>query len=241
LQREFSVLSLPRPGGLNSVQAWLRLARHLDVDLSASWLVLPPAARCPAEVQSLFRGCLPAAPSLARALARIKRATRASRVLTDFDQAGRICDALRLRGKRIVFTNGVFDLFHLGHLRLLEAARALGEALVVGVNSDSSARRLKGKGRPIVPQFARAEIVAGVRGVDLCVVFEQDDPRALLRAVRPDVLAKGSEYRLSGVVGRRLVAGWGGEVVLVPHVSGFSSTALTVRAGGLRSGGKSVQ
>jgi rfaE bifunctional protein nucleotidyltransferase chain/domain len=237
---------LPPGSRPRSAEAWRGLARGLDVDLSASWLVLPSGTRCPAEVQGLFRGCLLAAPSLARAFARIKRVTRASRVLTDFDQTGRICDALRRRGRRIVFTNGVFDLFHLGHLRLLEAARALGDALVVGVNSDSSARRLKGKGRPIVPQFARAEIVAGVRGVDLCVIFEQDDPRALLAVVRPDVLAKGSEYRLSGVVGRRLVEGWGGKVVLVPYVSGFSSTALTARAetaraGGLRSGRKSVQ
>lgn len=220
------MLPLPQQGSLSSVQAWRGLARELDVDLSASWLVLPPGARCPAEVHGLFRGCLPAAPSLARVLARIQRATRASRVLTDFEEAGRICDALRRRGRRIVFTNGVFDLFHLGHLRLLEAARALGDALVVGVNSDSSARRLKGRGRPIVPQFARAEIVASVRGVDLCVIFGQDDPRALLRAVRPDILAKGSEYSLSGVVGRRFVEGYGGRVVLVPHVGGFSSTLL---------------
>ncbi|MBE3133744.1 MAG: adenylyltransferase/cytidyltransferase family protein, partial [Acidobacteria bacterium] len=152
LRREFSVLPLPPRGSLNSVEAWRGLARDLDVDLSASWLVLPPGTRCPAEVQSLFRGCLGSQLSLARSLARIKSVTRASRVLTDFEEAGRICDALRRRGRRIVFTNGIFDLFHLGHLRLLEAARALGNALVVGVNSDSSARRLKGRGRPIVAQ-----------------------------------------------------------------------------------------
>jgi rfaE bifunctional protein nucleotidyltransferase chain/domain len=220
------------------VAAWRGLARDLDVDLSASWLVLPPAARCPAEVQGLFRGCLASEPSLARALARIQSAARASRVVTDVDEAARICGELRRRNKRIVFTNGVFDLFHLGHLRLLEAARGLGDALVVGVNSDQSARRLKGRERPIVSQFARAEIVAGVRGVDLAVIFAQENPRALLRAVRPDVLAKGSEYSLSRVIGRRIVEGYGGKVVLIPHVEGFSSTALSE---GLRSGRKSVQ
>lgn len=220
------------------MKAWRGLARDLDVDLSASWLVLPPATRCPAEVQGLFRGCLATEPSLARTLAPIQSATRASRVVTDVDEAVRICDALRRRGRRIVFTNGVFDLFHLGHLRLLKAARSLGDALVVGVNSDESARRLKGRDRPVVPQFARAEIVAGVRGVDLCVIFGQDDPRALLRAVRPHILAKGSEYTLSQVVGRRIVEGYGGKVVLIPHVEGFSSTALSK---GLRSGRKSVQ
>ncbi len=208
------------------------------MELSASWIVLPAGASLPAELCGIFRGCLSAAPSLARALARILKATRASRIVTDFEEAGRACAALRRRGKRIVFTNGVFDLFHLGHLRLLEAARALGDALVVGVNSDRSARRLKGKGRPIVPQFARAEIVAGVRGVDLCVIFEQDDPRPLLAVVRPDILAKGSEYTLTGVVGRRLVQGWGGKVVLIPHVTGFSSTTVVE---GLRPGQKSVQ
>jgi len=159
-------------------------------------------------------------------------------VLVDFGEAGRICDALRRRGRRIVFTNGVFDLFHLGHLRLLKAARGLGDALIVGVNSDESACRLKGMDRPVVHQFARAEIVAGVRGVELCVIFGQDDPRALLRAVRPDILAKGSEYTLSQVVGRRIVERYGGKVVLIPHVEGFSSTTLSK---GLRSGRKSVQ
>jgi rfaE bifunctional protein nucleotidyltransferase chain/domain len=140
-----------------------------------------------------------------------------------------------------VFTNGVFDLFHLGHLRLLQAARELGDALVVGVNSDDSARRLKGRQRPIVPQFARAEIVAGVRGVDLAVIFEEDDPCALFRALRPDILAKGSEYTLSQVVGRRIVEGYGGTVVLVPHVEGYSSTGVARRAAGLPKRAKRVQ
>jgi rfaE bifunctional protein nucleotidyltransferase chain/domain len=150
-------------------------------------------------------------------------------VVTDLDEAARRCEQLRRRRGSIVFTNGVFDLFHLGHLRLLQAARRLGGALVVGVNSDASARRLKGKPRPFVGEFARAEIVAGIRGVDLVVIFNQDDPRALLRRLRPDVLAKGSEYSLAQVVGRRIVQGYGGRVVLIPHVQGFSSTRLADR------------
>ncbi|MGA2377698.1 MAG: D-glycero-beta-D-manno-heptose 1-phosphate adenylyltransferase [Spirochaetia bacterium] len=110
--------------------------------------------------------------------------------------------------------------------RLIQSARALGGALVVGINSDDSARQLKGRTRPAVPQFARAEVVAGVRGVDFCAVFGQSDPRELLRAVRPDILVKGSEYSRAAIVGRRLVEGRGGSVHRVPHASGWSSTGL---------------
>lgn len=197
------------------------------MDLSASWLVLPPTAtHCPRAVEGLFFGWCAAEQPLTRTLSRILRVVRASRVTVDSDRAGILCERLRQQGKRIVFTNGVFDLFHLGHLRLLAAARELGDALVVGVNSDDSVRRLKGRGRPVVPQFARAQIVAGMRGVDLAVIFEQDDPRALLRLLRPDVLAKGSEYSLAQVVGRRIVQGYGGRVILIPHLDGFSSSAV---------------
>jgi D-beta-D-heptose 7-phosphate kinase/D-beta-D-heptose 1-phosphate adenosyltransferase len=147
-------------------------------------------------------------------------------VVTDFDFVEKRCARLRQAGRKIVFTNGVFDLFHVGHLRLLQSARALGGALVVGINSDDSARSLKGRTRPAVPQFARAEIVAGVRGVDFCAIFGHSDPRELLQAVRPDILVKGSEYSLRGVVGRALVEGWGGRVERVAHVQGWSSTDL---------------
>ncbi len=186
----------------------------------------------------LFRGCLAAGPSPAAAFSRIRADLRVSRVVTDADEAARACESLRRRRGSIVFTNGVFDLFHVGHARLLQLARRLGGALVVGVNSDESARRLKGRNRPFVPQFARAEIVAAIRGVDLVVIFDEDDPRALLRRLRPDVLAKGSEYSLAQVVGRRLVEGYGGRVALIPHVQGFSSTRLADRLSMRR---KSVQ
>jgi rfaE bifunctional protein nucleotidyltransferase chain/domain len=208
-----------------------RFASASDIELSASWLFLSSGREGDAvseKVRGCFRGCVvvqgPAA--LSRALARISRESSRSRVLTDYREAAQRCQALHARGSRIVFTNGVFDLFHVGHLRLLAAARTLGDSLVVGVNSDDSAARLKGRSGPVVPQFARAELVAGVRGVDFCVIFAEDDPRALLKLIRPDVLAKGSEYSLSKVVGRRLVESWGGRVVLLPHVAGWSSTEL---------------
>ena len=227
LEREFAILPVPDVPRLAEPDSWRRLASRRGLDLSASWLVLPKGVRCPPAVAGLFRGCISSEPSPAAALSRIRASVRASRVVTDIDEAARICEKLRRQRGSIVFTNGVFDLFHLGHLRLLRAARGLGGSLVVGVNSDESTRRLKGRSRPIVGQFARAEIVAGVRGVDLVVIFGDDDPRGLLRTLRPDILAKGSEYSLAQVVGRRIVEGYGGKVVLVPHVEGYSATRLS--------------
>ncbi|MCX7031623.1 MAG: adenylyltransferase/cytidyltransferase family protein [Spirochaetes bacterium] len=176
------------------------------------------------------------APDLASALSAIRAATVASHVLTDFAAVAAFARRLRARGRQVVFTNGVFDLFHLGHLRLLEAARHLGDALVVGVNGDDSAARLKGRARPVLPQFARAAIVAACRPVDLVAIFDEDTPVELLRAVRPDVLVKGGEYRLSQVVGRSLVEGWGGTVATVPHVEGVSTSGLVARIRDARAG-----
>jgi rfaE bifunctional protein nucleotidyltransferase chain/domain len=242
LCREF--LTVPLDAGLpGSLDGWTELARDRDVELAASWLVLaPPAAtlELPPRARGALRGVreVTRLSALARVVAEIDEAAGRSRVIADRAAAARRCREWRRRGKRIAFTNGVFDLFHLGHLRLLAAARRLADVLVVGVNSDESARRLKGRSRPLLSQWARAEQVACVRGVDLCVIFEEPDPRELLRAVRPDVLAKGSEYTLGRVVGRRLVEGWGGRVVLLPHLEGWSSTEVLERL--LSSQGKSV-
>jgi rfaE bifunctional protein nucleotidyltransferase chain/domain len=232
---EFALIDSPLPAGrAGSLDAWRKLADSLDVELSASWLVFHPRSRrIPGDVRRAFCGTIAAATQmeLLRAIRRVQAAAARSRVISDFELAARRCAAMRKAGKRIVFTNGVFDLFHVGHLRLLQAARAQGDALVVGINSDESARSLKGRLRPVVPQFARAELVAAVRGVDLCVIFGQADPRALLRVVKPDILAKGSEYSLSGVVGKRMVEGGGGRVILLPHVEGWSSTQVIRRLG----------
>jgi rfaE bifunctional protein nucleotidyltransferase chain/domain len=226
--KEFAVLPVLRHPG-RSFEHWQRMAAGLDVELSASWLVvIRGTGTVPDEVKAGFRGCLEEVePARVRAAAqRLDREASRSRVVLDFQTASRRCERIRRSGRRLVFTNGVFDLFHVGHLRLLQAARALGDALVVGINSDDSARRLKGRSRPVVPQFARAETVAGIREVDLCVIFAEPDPRELLRAVRPDILVKGSEYSLREVVGRALVESWGGRVERIPHVAGWSSTAL---------------
>jgi D-beta-D-heptose 7-phosphate kinase/D-beta-D-heptose 1-phosphate adenosyltransferase len=135
----------------------------------------------------------------------------------------------RLQGRRVVFTNGCFDLLHAGHLSLLDAARAQGDALLVGLNSDASVARLKGAGRPVVPWRERAAVLAGLGCVDGVVGFDEDTPLALIRAVRPDVLVKGADYTLDQVVGRAEVEAAGGEVVLVPVIPGASTTSTLAR------------
>ncbi|OLC06938.1 MAG: hypothetical protein AUH42_04515 [Gemmatimonadetes bacterium 13_1_40CM_70_11] len=134
---------------------------------------------------------------------------------------------------RVVFTNGVFDLLHAGHVTLLEAARAEGDALVVGVNGDASARRLaKGADRPLVGAEDRARLVAALACVDCVVLFDEDTPLALIRRLRPDVLVKGADYARDAIVGADDVEGWGGRVVRVPLVPGQSTSDLVRRLRG---------
>lgn len=145
-------------------------------------------------------------------------------------------DAVRWRTAqtgRVVFTNGVFDLLHAGHVTLLEAARAEGDALVVGVNDDASVRRLgKGAARPLVPQADRARVLAALACVDCVVVFGEDTPLAVIRRLRPDVLVKGADYPRAAIVGGDEVEGWGGRVVRVPLVAGLSTSDLVARIRG---------
>ncbi|MGB7212455.1 MAG: D-glycero-beta-D-manno-heptose 1-phosphate adenylyltransferase [Gemmatimonadales bacterium] len=130
----------------------------------------------------------------------------------------------------VVFTNGVFDLLHPGHVELLERARAEGSALVVGVNTDASVRRLgKGPERPIVPELARARVLAGLAAVDCVVAFDEDTPLELIRALAPDVLVKGADYARDQIVGADLVEALGGKVVCVPVVAGFSTSSIIER------------
>ncbi|MGH9779915.1 MAG: D-glycero-beta-D-manno-heptose 1-phosphate adenylyltransferase [Candidatus Acidiferrales bacterium] len=131
--------------------------------------------------------------------------------------------------KRVVFTNGCFDLLHPGHVRLLQHARQLGDALVVGLNSDASVRRLKGDSRPLVPEAGRAEVLAALECVDVVTVFDEDTPRELIAALRPDVLVKGGDWKPDQIVGREEVEAAGGRVVVVPYVEGYSTSALIER------------
>lgn len=130
----------------------------------------------------------------------------------------------------VVFTNGVFDLVHPGHVELLEAARREGAVLIVGINSDASARRLgKGTARPVMPEAGRARVVAGFAAVDCVVLFDGDTPIDLIETLAPDVLVKGADYPRSSIVGADWVEAHGGRVVRVPLVAGFSTTSLVER------------
>ena len=152
-------------------------------------------------------------------------------MLSRRDAAAAVRRAQR-RGESIVFTNGCFDLLHVGHVRSLEQARGLGDRLIVGLNGDASVRRLKGPTRPVVPARQRAEVLAALACVDWVVVFGQDTPLSLIRAVRPDVLAKGGDWRLEEIVGREDVERWGGRVERLRVVGGVRSTNIVDRIRG---------
>jgi D-beta-D-heptose 7-phosphate kinase/D-beta-D-heptose 1-phosphate adenosyltransferase len=136
----------------------------------------------------------------------------------------------RAEGKHIVFTNGCFDLMHIGHTRYLQAAKALGDVLVVGVNSDASVRTLnKAPDRPIVPEAQRAEVLAALGCVDFVVMFDESDPLQLITAIQPDVLVKGGDWTIDRIVGRDIVEARGGAVKTIPLVPGLSTTGLLQR------------
>ena len=144
--------------------------------------------------------------------------------------AARAVRAAQRRGERVVFTNGCFDLLHVGHVRSLEEARRHGDRLVVAVNTDASVRRNKGPGRPIVPARQRAEVLAALACVDWVVLFPEATPLGVIRALRPDVLAKGGDWALGAIVGRAEIERSGGRVVRLREVKGIRTTALVEAA-----------
>jgi D-glycero-beta-D-manno-heptose 1-phosphate adenylyltransferase len=138
--------------------------------------------------------------------------------------------ALRAAGQKLVFTNGVFDILHVGHIRYLRLARTLGEALVVAVNSDRSVRELKGEDRPLTNQSDRTEILAALEVVDYVTIFDDVSPRSLIAELLPDVLVKGGDYSLDQIHGREEVEAAGGAVVSLPLVEGMSTTNILKKA-----------
>ena len=146
------------------------------------------------------------------------------------DQLVLLLQAARIQGKRIVFTNGCFDLMHVGHTRYLQAAKDLGDLLVVAVNSDASVRSLnKAPDRPIVSEAQRAEVVAALGCVDYVILFDEPDPQGLIAALQPDVLVKGGDWAVERIVGREIVEARGGVVRTIPLVPGVSTTSLIER------------
>ena len=136
---------------------------------------------------------------------------------------------LRANGTKVVFTNGVFDLLHVGHIRYLQHARTFGDVLIVAVNSDRSVRELKGAGRPIVSEDERTEVLAALRTVDYVTVFDDVSPRSLIKQLLPDVLVKGGDYGLNEIHGREEVEAAGGKVISLPFVAGASTSSIVER------------
>jgi D-beta-D-heptose 7-phosphate kinase/D-beta-D-heptose 1-phosphate adenosyltransferase len=146
------------------------------------------------------------------------------------DEAAAFVEEQRRLGRAVVFTNGVFDLLHPGHVRYLRAARAEGDVLVVGINSDHSVRSNKGPSRPVMPEAERAEVVAALAFVDRVAIFDDETPAAIIERLQPDVLVKGADWAADAIVGRDTVEARGGRVVRMPIESGWSTSAIILKA-----------
>ena len=140
-----------------------------------------------------------------------------------------ILDTLRKKGKKVVFTNGCFDILHVGHVRYLKEAKGYGDILIVAVNSDSSVKTIKGDKRPIVSQSERAEVVAALEMVDYVTMFDEDTPYNVIKKLQPDVLIKGGDWTIDRIVGRDIVEARGGKVIAIPFIKGASTTGIVER------------
>jgi D-beta-D-heptose 7-phosphate kinase/D-beta-D-heptose 1-phosphate adenosyltransferase len=150
--------------------------------------------------------------------------------MLSIDEAAALADVERRRGRTVVFTNGVFDLLHPGHVRYLEAARAHGDVLIVGLNSDRSVRANKGPDRPIVPERERAEVLEALAAVTAVAIFDDETPQIIIDRIRPDVLVKGADWAADAIVGRETVEARGGKVVRIPVEAGWSTSAIIQKA-----------
>ena len=191
------------------------------------------AARLANAAAGIVVGTVGTAVAESETLARViagEASQARSKVLSRSTLSARVAEA-RANGVRVVLTNGCFDLLHTGHLHLLQRARALGDVLVVAINDDASVKRLKGRGRPLIPEAQRAEMLAALRFVDYVTLFSESTPLRLIRAIRPDVLVKGGDYTLDQIVGRDLVERYGGRVEVVPLLPGLSTSILVEAIG----------
>lgn len=152
------------------------------------------------------------------------------------DELKNILQGLKRRGKRIVFTNGCFDILHIGHIRCLEEAKKRGDFLIVALNSDRSIRSIKGPSRPFTPEAERAEVLSALGCVDYVVIFDEADPLELISSLKPNVLVKGGDWTPETTIGREVVEGTGGEVVIIPQFQGVSTSAIVDRI--VKKGGK---
>jgi len=142
------------------------------------------------------------------------------------EELKKIIDRHRKEGKKIVFTNGCFDILHVGHTRYLTEAKKQGNILVLGLNSDESVRSLKGKERPLIPENERADVIAALESVDYVTIFHELTPLEIIEYLKPDILVKGGDWKEKDVVGRELIEKWGGRVIIIPEVKGSSTTNI---------------
>lgn len=149
--------------------------------------------------------------------------------LKSLDELEAIAARARDQGQTVVFTNGCFDLLHRGHVHVLRRAKAAGDLLIVGLNSDKSVKQIKGPNRPVLPETDRAELIAALEMVDYVILFDEPDPYKAILALRPDVLVKGGDWRAEKIIGADIVEGHGGRVALVPYMEGFSTTEIIER------------
>jgi D-beta-D-heptose 7-phosphate kinase/D-beta-D-heptose 1-phosphate adenosyltransferase len=150
-------------------------------------------------------------------------------MLVSREEIVKMCGLFRKDNKKIVFTNGCFDILHAGHVTYLKQAKALGDLLVIGLNSDSSVNKLKGQGRPVVAENDRALVLSALRSVDFVVFFDEETPYELINSIKPDFLVKGGDYTPDSIVGADIVKDAGGEVVVIPFVEGKSTTGILDR------------
>ena len=159
--------------------------------------------------------------------------------IVTWEELKKVVELQRKKGKTIVFTNGCFDILHVGHVRYLQEARKMGDLLILGLNSDASVRAIKGGERPLVPQAERAEVIASLTTVDYVTLFDETTPLRLIEFLQPDCLVKGGDWKEASVVGRDLVRSWGGRVVIVPLTEGASTTNIVEKV--LRAYGKTLK
>jgi D-beta-D-heptose 7-phosphate kinase/D-beta-D-heptose 1-phosphate adenosyltransferase len=145
------------------------------------------------------------------------------------DELQKTLQGLKERGKKVVFTNGCFDILHIGHVRYLEEARKLGDVLVVALNSDRSVRSIKGPSRPLTPEAERAEVLSALACVDYVVIFDEPDPLKLISSLVPHILVKGGDWTLESIIGREVVERAGGRVVIIPQIQGVSTSGIIER------------
>ena len=150
--------------------------------------------------------------------------------LKSLDEVKKIAAEAITNGKTVVFTNGCFDLVHRGHIHLLREAKALGDLLIVAINSDKSVKTIKGPSRPILPELDRVDLIAAMEMVDYVLLFEESDPYKVIAALRPQVLVKGGDWTLEEIIGSDIVQGDGGKVVVIPYLKGFSTTEIINKA-----------